>query len=521
MAVGVVSAKDRIWGKAIQTDAAVSPNNYGGPLVDVRGRVVGLLVPLSPTETSDFAGVEWYDSGIGFAIPAQTVMDLLPRLKQGKDLLPGVVGINIPAQNLFTGEPLLAAVRPRSPAHQAGLKAGDRIVEVEGLKITLAAQLKQELARRYAGDKIRLAVLRDGKRIERQLDLVAKLEPYEHPFLGILPVRPANATGMKSVKSEKGEEGEKGKKSDKSVKSEKPGVEVRYVYPDNPAAKSGVQRGDVLTSLDGQAIGNARQLRELMGQHVPDDSVEIQLRRGDQTRKLTLKLTGLPVDLPAADLPPAVPSPSGRGQGEGSPPPPATKPSPVGRIVLGPEKSDRAAVAYVPEGYRAEVAHGLVVWLAGPEGLDEKGLVAQWKPLCDRHELILLIPTPADPSRWSPSDLRGVVAAVAELTSKYTIDSTRVAACGRDAGGKAVLELGLAANSPLRGMVVVDAASAATPPENDPAWRRAFYFGASQKSPASGAMKGVIARLRAMKYPVTVKDSGPIRARLRPMSWLS
>jgi pimeloyl-ACP methyl ester carboxylesterase len=84
-----------------------------------------------------------------------------------------------------------------------------------------------------------------------------------------------------------------------------------------------------------------------------------------------------------------------------------------------------------------------------------------------------------------------------------------VAICGREAGGKAALELALTANSPLRGVAVVDAAAVVAPPENDPAWRRAFYFGASQKSPASGPMKGVIARLRAMKYPVTVKDLGP------------
>jgi len=82
LAVGIVSALGRIWGKAVQTDAAVSPNNYGGPLVDIRGRVIGLLVPLSPQETREAAGVEWYDSGIGFAVLAQDIQDLVPRLKE-------------------------------------------------------------------------------------------------------------------------------------------------------------------------------------------------------------------------------------------------------------------------------------------------------------------------------------------------------------------------------------------------------------------------------------------------------
>src|SRR5438045_3720475 len=67
VSVGIISALDRIWGKAVQTDAKVSPVNYGGPLVDVQGRVQGILVPASPRGQDETAGHEWYDSGIGFA----------------------------------------------------------------------------------------------------------------------------------------------------------------------------------------------------------------------------------------------------------------------------------------------------------------------------------------------------------------------------------------------------------------------------------------------------------------------
>ena len=69
LSVGIVSGLNRIWGTAIQTDAKISPNNYGGALVDIRGRVLGILAPLSPESHEDVAGVEWYDSGIGFAVP--------------------------------------------------------------------------------------------------------------------------------------------------------------------------------------------------------------------------------------------------------------------------------------------------------------------------------------------------------------------------------------------------------------------------------------------------------------------
>ena len=69
MAVGVLSATDRIWGKAIQTDAAVSPNNYGGPLVDIAGRVLGVLVPLSPRRPA--RSPAWNGTTRGSASPSR------------------------------------------------------------------------------------------------------------------------------------------------------------------------------------------------------------------------------------------------------------------------------------------------------------------------------------------------------------------------------------------------------------------------------------------------------------------
>ena len=82
MSVGIVSALNRIWGKAIQTDAKISPTNYGGPLVDLEGRVMGVLAPLSPEGQSEASGIEWYDSGIGFAVPLEDILQVLERLKK-------------------------------------------------------------------------------------------------------------------------------------------------------------------------------------------------------------------------------------------------------------------------------------------------------------------------------------------------------------------------------------------------------------------------------------------------------
>ena len=121
MSVGVLSATNRIWSKAIQTDAKISPANYGGPLIDIQGRVLGVLVPLSPQrQGGEVAGAEWYDSGIGFAVPLADIIERLPTLKSGKDLHPGLLGISLKPGDIYA----LPAEIGRLAGRLAGLQGG-------------------------------------------------------------------------------------------------------------------------------------------------------------------------------------------------------------------------------------------------------------------------------------------------------------------------------------------------------------------------------------------------------------
>ncbi|MEM6655996.1 MAG: S1C family serine protease, partial [Planctomycetota bacterium] len=95
MAVGVLSAKRRLFGRAIQTDAAVSPANYGGPAIDLAGRVVGVLTPLTPEAGGAASGEGWYDSGIGFAVPWPAIAERLPKLLSGEDIHRGLLGLSL------------------------------------------------------------------------------------------------------------------------------------------------------------------------------------------------------------------------------------------------------------------------------------------------------------------------------------------------------------------------------------------------------------------------------------------
>ncbi|GHT17452.1 hypothetical protein FACS1894189_3340 [Planctomycetales bacterium] len=171
IALGIVSGKDRIWGKAIQTDAAVGPNNYGGPLIDTDGKMLGLLVPLSMMSNELTGGAEFYDAGVGLAIPMDDIIALLPKLKEGKDLEPGSLGIGFKDNQTFIGDAVIASIEPKSPAEKAEIKPGDKITAIDGKPINSALDIVKNLRLRYAGETLTIQLERQGK--EQTITLTA------------------------------------------------------------------------------------------------------------------------------------------------------------------------------------------------------------------------------------------------------------------------------------------------------------------------------------------------------------
>lgn len=193
--LGIVSAVGRRNGIAIQTDAKTSPINYGGPLIDLDGRVLGLIVPIAGAGGGALAGVGWYDSGIGFAIPRDCVDDVLSRLRKGENIEPGKIGVVLapleedPLDEMFRdlfpstrGVRIAALARP-SPAERAELQAGDIILELEGRPISDVAELQRKLSDRAAGEKIVLKVKRRWRTLDVAVLLAAPKDigPFDTP----------------------------------------------------------------------------------------------------------------------------------------------------------------------------------------------------------------------------------------------------------------------------------------------------------------------------------------------------
>ncbi|RIK78713.1 MAG: hypothetical protein DCC68_14670 [Planctomycetota bacterium] len=177
VSAGIVSATHRVSRRAVQTDANISPANYGGPLVDVEGRVIGICVPLTPGSQEVGSGVEWYDSGIGFAVPLAGYEKYLERMKQGDVIEPGKMGVTgKPADAKTGGGVVIDKVMPKSPAEKAGVKSGDRVVKADGDEVLDMPHLITIVGRYVAGEEISLELKRGDETVNLKVKLEAGLD---------------------------------------------------------------------------------------------------------------------------------------------------------------------------------------------------------------------------------------------------------------------------------------------------------------------------------------------------------
>ena len=406
VAVGVLSAVHRAWGRAVQTDASVSPLNYGGPLIDIAGRVIGILAPLPADTAGMMRGTELYDAGIGFAVPLEDVTRVLPRLQAGEVLEPGILGIGYESRDRINGEPLIASVRQGSPAARAGIRAGDRIAEIAGRPVTRIADVRHAIVPRYAGDRVDIVVHRRdatgaARDVAVEATLADALPPWRRAVIGIVAEQAADAGPLR----------------------------VAWVLPGGPAAKAGIAAGDVIESIadteGGQApviVDSAAALAGLLAGLAPGQTVEVKTLRQGRRAAAKVVTAPLPGDVPE-DGPPAA---AQQGEAPGGPLDAAT--------VIRLEAADVAdpPLAVLPRAGKTPV--GVLVYFAIPHGPVTETEAAAWKAVAARHGIAVILPGSGDPRHWSRDDIPDVSRALASLQTRRQIDPTRIAVAGSGPG---------------------------------------------------------------------------------------
>ena len=427
-----------------------------------------MLVPLSQRQAGKTAGVEWYDSGIGFAIPMADILSTLPRLKTGTDLLPGLMGITLKAGNVYASAAIIDRVRFNSPAEKAGLQPGDVITTLDEQPIRRLVQVRNALGNKYAGDTISVVVRRGEKSVEQKIQLIGKLEPYTPTFLGILPAR-----------QKRGEAAT--------------GVVVRGILPESPAAAAMIRPGDKVVQLDETPVTDSAGLFDAISRKRVGADVTVHLERGGVRETVSAKLAVVPNQVPAVLESQIIAAP------EPKPPDlPAT-----GRFNKDLAGHDNNYWGYVPENYNPAHGYGLVVWIHPGSDTMEADMFDLWKPICEQRGLILVGPRAKEIAGWNLNEAGFIEALVKEVQQKYNIDDQRIVLHGYSDGCRFAYHLAFKYRSLFRGVAASSEPLKVTPPENRPDLRLQFFLSCGDKDNLYRRVQQTRNRLAGMKFPVT------------------
>lgn len=260
---GIISAKSRdLSGKNIQsfiqTDAAVNPGNSGGALVNTKGDLIGINTAIS-SQTGSYIGYS-------FAVPSNIAKKVVQDIMEYGIVQRGLIGIVPRNLGTFTSEKLgisetegvyIEEVEEDSGAENAGLKVGDIIKEIDGLKISKESDLRGYLNSKRPNDIIYIKILRDNNIIEKEVKLL-KNNRYILPVIG--EVKNANPKDLKKYKAENG------------VKISR--LNGRY---QNYLTNEGIVEGNIITSINNVKVNSVDDVKKVIENKSQFDPISIEL----------------------------------------------------------------------------------------------------------------------------------------------------------------------------------------------------------------------------------------------------
>lgn len=270
---GIISAKGRVIGAGpyddfIQTDASINPGNSGGPLINMYGEVIGI-------NTAIVAGGD----GIGFAIPVNIAKEIYAQLKDNGQVTRGWLGVAIQDLDQELKEyydvdngVLIAEVFEGDPAEEAGIRANDIILDINGKPVDSSRDLTRLIAGLNVGSNAKVKINRDGKektfKVEiarRDMDqLVASGDDHSGRTESKLGVEVSDITPEISKQFNLGNSA---------------GVIVVDVDPDSKGAKAGIAKGDIIMEINHQPVEDASDYNDIIDDVKDGGAIQMYLRR--------------------------------------------------------------------------------------------------------------------------------------------------------------------------------------------------------------------------------------------------
>mgnify|MGYP005839803467 CR=1 FL=1 len=286
---GIVSALGRSlpsenYVPFIQTDVAINPGNSGGPLFNLDGEVVGINSQIY-TRSGGFMGVS-------FAIPIDDAMNVFRQLRDQGSVSRGWLGVLIQEVNRDLAESfglkrprgaLVAEVMSNSPAREAGLQAGDIVLEYEGEEVTMSSDLPPMVGRTPIGETASLQVLRAGQKI--RVDVEIGRLPEEGQASNRVPTDSGKSSSSAplglSVKPLPDQIAD-------AWEISSGGVLVTDVTP-GPARNAGIRADDVITHLDHRPVTSVDDFREIVNSLPENKGVSVRIIRQGRATYLAIK----------------------------------------------------------------------------------------------------------------------------------------------------------------------------------------------------------------------------------------
>ena len=297
VSVGVISALERPFpvsegrsAEVLQTDAAINPGNSGGPLLNVRGEVIGINTAIY-TDARQQGNI-----GIGFAIPSNTVRELLPQLRSGK-VTRGRIGVAVrPVPPEAVDEfgltnsdgALIVTVSPNSAASRAGMEPGDVVIAYNGQPVEDQEALVQAVVATRPGTTVPIQVVRSGEAVTlsitiEELDLDSENQATRGGGGGAEPQQ-ETSSGFGMSLGNITPQIARQLRLDDGVQ----GAIVLEVEEQGAAARAGIARGDIVQRVGQTAVTSAAEASRQLDRVPSGGTAFLLVLRGGQQTFLTV-----------------------------------------------------------------------------------------------------------------------------------------------------------------------------------------------------------------------------------------